>query len=114
MSANPEQADKRSCQRVTIPEHPQVTDAHSGAVLGQLVNLSSDGLMLAGNQLIAPNTVRQMHLPLIIGDSRHLISVGAESLWCEDTNGSGLYWTGFHIIDISDDDQKKVDAIVGG
>ena len=114
MTANTEHADKRRAQRVTIPEHPQVVDAHSGELLGQLVNLSSDGLMLAGNHCIACNTVRQMRIPLAVGDTRAVISVGAESLWCEDANGSGLYWTGFHIIDISSDDQKTLDAVTGG
>lgn len=114
MTANTEPADKRHAHRVTIPEHPQVVDAHTGGLLGQLVNLSSDGLMLAGNQCIACNTVWQMRIPLVVGDSRKIISVGAESLWCEDANGSGLFWTGFHIIDISADDQKTVDSITGG
>lgn len=112
MTANTEHADKRRCQRVTIADHPQVNDAHSDDTVGQLVNLSCDGLMIAGNRPIAPNTVLQMRLPLNVGGSEHLISVGAESLWCEDANGSGLYWTGFHIIDISADDQEKLDAIV--
>jgi hypothetical protein len=114
MTVNTEHADKRRAPRVTIPEHPQIVDAHSGELLGQLVNLSSDGLMLAGNQCIPCNTVRQMCIPLVVGDSRKVINVGAESLWCEDANGSGLYWTGFHIIDISADDQATLDNITGG
>lgn len=112
MTANTEHADQRSCRRVTIPEHPQVSDAHSGAVLGQLVNLSHDGLMIAGNHCIARNSVCQMRIPLVVGGTRQEICIGAESLWCEDANGSGLYWTGFHIIDISAEDQKTLDAVV--
>jgi hypothetical protein len=114
MTASTEHADQRRKQRVTIPEHPQVFDAHSGAPVGQLVNLSSEGLMIAGSECIPCNTVCQMHIPLVIGGSKQVISVGAESLWCEDANGSGMYWTGFHIIDISPEHQRLLDAIVEG
>lgn len=114
MTASTEHADQRRRQRVTIAEHPRVTDAHSGATLGELVNLSSDGLMIAGNLCIACNTVCQMRIPLVIGGTEQVISVGAESLWCEDTNGSGVHWTGFHIIDISPEHQRLLDAIVEG
>lgn len=114
MTASTEPADQRRKQRVTIPEHPEVVDAHSGAALGQLVNLSSEGLMIAGTQCIPCNSVCQMHIPLVIGGSEQVISVGAESLWCEDANSSGMHWTGFHIIDISPEHQRLLDAIVEG
>jgi len=114
MTTNAEHADQRRKQRVTIPEHPQITDAHSGVLIGQLVNLSADGLMIAGNHCIECNTVCQMRIPLMMGDNQLEICVGAESLWCEDANDSGMHWTGFHIIDISPEVQRILDAIVEG
>lgn len=112
MTAITRPADQRSHPRVTIPEHPQVVDAHSGALIGQLVNLSPDGLMLASARPIARNSVCQMRIPLMADDRRLEITIGAECLWCEDTNGSGTHWSGFQIIDISAKDQAVVDAIV--
>lgn len=114
MTANTEHADQRRMRRIGIPDHPQIVDAHSGALIGQLVNLSADGLMIAGNHCIECNTVCQMRIPLVMDDRRLEICVGAESLWCEDANDSGMHWTGFHIIDISPDDRKILDAIVDG
>ena len=112
MNANTEHADQRRRNRVSIPDHPQVMDAHSGALIGQLVNLSAGGLMIAGTQCIRCHTVCQMCIPLVVGDSRMEIRLGAESLWCEDANDSGMHWTGFQIIDISPEDRKILDAIV--
>jgi hypothetical protein len=106
-------SDQRRSQRVTIPEHPQVLDTHSGAVIGQLVNLSSDGLMIASTRSIQRNTVYQMRIPLSRGNDRLEVGIGAESLWSEDANDSGIHWTGFHIIDISPEDQLILDGIVG-
>jgi len=113
MSATTEPADKRRTRRVTIAEHPQVRDAHSGEVIGELVNLSADGLMIAGTVYIGCNNVRQMRIPLRTGDEQIDILVGAESLWCEDANDSGIQWTGFQIIDISGEDQAILESVVG-
>jgi hypothetical protein len=112
MTANTEHAEQRRKQRVTIPEHPQVFDAHTGEVFGQLVNLSVDGLMIARDHCTERGSVCQLCIPLIM-DGEHLeIRIGSESLWCEDVHGSGIFWTGFQIIDVSPDDQAIIDIIV--
>jgi hypothetical protein len=113
MTTSTHPADQRRSQRVTVPEHPQVLDAHSGTVIGQLVNLSSDGLMIASTQCIEYNTVYQMRIPLTRGNDHMEIRIGAESLWCEDANDSGMHWTGFQIIDISPEDQRILDNVIG-
>jgi len=111
-TTNPAESEQRSKNRVTIPEHPQILDAHSGKVLGELVNLSADGLMAISPGGIASGTVYQMRIPLVQGDSKVEILVGAESLWCDDANDSGSYWTGFQIIDISPEHQEILNAVI--
>ena len=113
MTVNSHRADQRRRNRVTIPEHPTIVDVHSGDAIGQLVNLSADGLMVAGPAPIACGRVLQIRVPLIRGGRQLEIRLGAESLWCEDTNDSGMHWTGFQIIDISAEDQLILNAIVG-
>jgi len=113
MTANTEHADQRRKRRITIAEHPQILDTHSGEVLGELVNLSAEGLMIAGTHCIQPHTVRQMRIPLSQGERHMEIRIGAESLWCEDANDSGIHWTGFQIIDISPQDQLILDSVIG-
>lgn len=112
-TVNPAHSEQRRKNRVTIPEHPQILDAHSGKVLGELVNLSADGLMLVSQDCISGGTVCQMRIPLVRGDRKVEILVGAESLWCDDANSSGSFWTGFQIIDISPEDQEIVNTVVG-
>jgi len=113
MTVNTHRADQRCKNRVTIPEHPTILDAHSGKTIGQLVNLSADGLMIAGAEHIGCSHVCQMRIPLIKGDKQLEIQLGAESLWSEDANDSGIHWTGFQIIDISPEDQLILDAVLG-
>ena len=113
MTANTLHDDHRHSRRVSIPEQPKIYDAHSGEVIGALVNLSSDGLMAASGECICRGSICQVRIPLIKGKKLVDIHVGVESLWCEDANDSGTYWTGFQIIDISPGDQLILDAIVG-
>ena len=108
-----ENSEQRRQRRVTIPEHPQIRDAHSGKILGQLVNLSVDGLMAVSTLCINCGTVCQIRVQLNVSGQPVEIQVGIEALWCEDANESGSHWTGFQIIDISPEHQKILNAVVG-
>ena len=111
-STNAKKSEQRRQRRVTIPEHPQILDAHSGKILGQLVNLSVDGLMAVSPRGIKCGTVRQVRVPLIVGEHSVEIQLGIESLWCEDANESGSHWTGFQIIDISPEHQIILNSVI--
>jgi len=112
-STNAEKSEQRRQRRVTIPGHPQILDAHNGSILGQLVNLSVGGLMAVSPQGINCGTVRQVRIPLLVGEQSVEILLGIESLWCEDANDSGSHWTGFQIIDISPEHRDILNSVVG-
>jgi hypothetical protein len=113
ISENQRRADMRKNPRVETTDQVAVINTHSGDVVGQLVNLSVDGLMLMGPNCIAPGTVLQLRVPIGDGDKTSELLVGAEALWCQDANDSGSYWSGFQIIDISPEQQEMLDALVG-
>lgn len=104
--------EQRRKRRIAIAEYVEITDAHNGTILGQLVNLSADGLMLMGPHCICPGTIYQLRIPLETGSSAEPLLVGAESLWCQDANESGSYWSGFQIIDISPQQREILADIV--
>lgn len=108
-------SEHRQQRRLEITDELIVTDAKSGSALGQLANLSTGGLMLASQEPITTNTRYHLNVPLSAeGVSDASILVTVESLWCEDINGSGTYWTGFHIENISLEHQAILDKIVDG
>lgn len=107
-------AELRKHPRIEVPEDVVVKDAHTGEILGQLVNLSVDGFMLMGPLCIAPGTVRQLCIPFAQETGTGTLTVGAESLWCQDANDTGSHWSGFQIIDISPEQQKLLYSMVGG
>ncbi len=106
--------ERRGEHRTEVHRVMNVTDANNGSVIGQLVNLSHDGLMLVSATPFEAGAVLQLWVPLPDspeGDSS--ILVGVESLWCQDANDTGAFWTGFHIIDISPDDQARLNQVTG-
>lgn len=113
ISENQRSADMRKNPRIDTPDQVAIRDAHSDEVVGQLVNISADGLMLMGANCIEPGTVRQLRIPFGEPDKRSELLIGAEALWCQDANDSGSYWSGFHIIDISPEHQKILLDMVG-
>ncbi len=110
--ASMQNSDQRRLTRVALPDHPRILDAHSGETVGQLVNLSVEGLMMMSPAAVTPGTLMQLRIPLQRGDASVEIAVGVECLWCDASDASGINWMGFHIIDISDDDREIIAGLV--
>lgn len=112
---NQTSADQRREPRVEILENLNVKDIGAGTVLGQLANISSEGLMLVSPRPLSIGRSYRLLIPLAANSGDDLrIQVTAESLWCEDANSSGMYWTGFHITTISAADQAILNKLVSG
>ncbi|MEE9491827.1 MAG: PilZ domain-containing protein [Gammaproteobacteria bacterium] len=113
--ANPDTAseDHRRQSRLEIQDNIPVTNLHTGEIIGQLANLSSEGLMISSRFAIDSGTTYQVTIPITVeGDSEITISLGAESLWTENSNQNGIYFTGFYIIDISPEHHAILDRLL--
>jgi hypothetical protein len=107
-------AEQRRHPRIEILDNLEVRDVGSGKPIGQLANISVEGLMVISPGPLSTGRSYRLSIPLSaegVTDTR--IEVTAESLWCEDTNASGAYWTGFHITTISARDQAILDKLAG-
>jgi hypothetical protein len=89
-----------------------VYDATTGDHLGQVANLTSEGLMLVSQIEIPVGGVFQLQMLLDTPiDGVKKLDFGAESLWTTAPDGEKSYfWTGFQIIDISSESQDFIDA----
>jgi hypothetical protein len=106
--------EKRANKRRSTKGLIEVMDVTRGQTIGHLANISISGFMLvAREEAIQPNMVFQFRFffPKPILD-RDTIDCGAESLWSDPTVGEHGYWTGFHIIDISDPDAQIIKYLV--
>jgi len=100
-------SDLRKTLRKEIATRLAVVDVNTGHMIGDLANISSDGFMVLSREPVPMNSVFQLSLALpkaIQGvDTAYF---GAESLWSNPTDDGEHYWIGFHIIDISKQDDE--------
>jgi hypothetical protein len=106
--------DQRKQARIEVPGKLRVVDRQDGSEIGQLVNISEDGMMLLLDRPLAGNTILQLSLELAGHDDEDsALHVGVESLWCNRGSDESQYWAGFCIIDISDRDRERIRRLTG-
>jgi hypothetical protein len=106
--------ENRKEPRVETVANIPVHDINSGHQLGQLVNLSSEGMMLICPEPIEENRIFQLELPLeTLHREYGSLSCGVQSLWSNEANQKGRYWVGFQIIDISPEAKEIIETLIG-
>lgn len=106
-------SEKRKVLRKDVAAHLVVTDVNTGRVVGELVNISSAGFMLFAATPLLPHSVFQLSLQ--IPKPVHGIDTlyfGAECLWCAPADRPEHYWSGFHLIDISQQEHEALEYFV--
>lgn len=98
---------RRRGTRLVIP----VTNAITGQTIGQLGNLSLDGMLLIAKQRLREDALFQFafELPGPDGATRRL-ELGTHEQWTEPAGMPGCYWSGFRIIDIANEDRSVLGA----
>jgi len=87
-----------------------VTDTITGHSLGQLGNLSSNGMLLISQHRPRSEAVYQVSLPLpALDGSMPTIEVGIQEQWHEPAATPGQIWSGFRIIAIGSNDAAQLE-----
>ena len=107
--------DRRLLPRKIASQRIQVTDINTERHLGEVVNLTSEGLMIISNNPVEGNLVFQLDLELKTPCQGHEhLRLGAESLWCSVANEPQRFWAGFRIIDVSLDTVELIESLIDG
>ncbi|WP_457673872.1 PilZ domain-containing protein [Thiolapillus sp.] len=103
---------ERAYDRFSPTSTVQIIDRLDGTALGVLINVSKGGfMMLSEGNCPEAGEIRQVQLiDHETGDPD--ISVGATCLWHDEANARHSYWSGFQIIDISPEEQEKLDRYI--
>ena len=94
--------ETRSIPRMQAPGHMPVIDQMTDRQIGQLGNISENGLLLITSESMQEDSLYQLRFT--IPDSRgneQTIDVGAHLLWCEPAQGRGNFWAGFRFLTLS-------------
>jgi hypothetical protein len=103
--------ERRIATRVdTQPGTIIVRDRFNDSDLGTIANISSTGFMLVADHFIELDSVFQLSLDCSGLDLS--IEIGAICLWTTEASSASSFWSGLHIIDISESAQKNLDILV--
>lgn len=103
----------RKQERRELNQTVHIHDTINGGLFGELVNITTDGLMLIADREIETQAIFQLALQLpepLRGSDRLLI--GADCLWCRRTENFHRYWAGFQIIDASEQALAQIEALI--
>ncbi|GBC60595.1 PilZ domain-containing protein [Desulfonema ishimotonii] len=105
--------DKRTARRRNIIYYLKVFDSNTNLLLGQLVDITVNGMKLISEEPAEPG-IRLM-LKMILPEEMHrkeCILFEAESLWCKRDINPSYYSIGFEFLDISEDDINIVKSLI--
>lgn len=105
--------NKRSAPRRHLIYYLRIYDANTGALLGNLVDISTRGIMVVSEKAIDIN--RRFVLKMVLPDTlegRKEVEFEAETRWCQNDTNPEFYDTGFELIDPSELFLDAVDRLV--
>jgi len=87
-----------------------VLDVDRNLVVGQLVDISEDGLMVLCPEAVDIKVNRLFRLQIQLSPEicDGPLTFGVESLWREPGHEAATHWAGFKIIDIAREDAEKL------
>jgi PilZ domain len=107
--------EHRRSPRKRAQQAIEVTNSISGEIIGYVGNLSEDGMLLISGSAVAEDALFQFQFALqnhVTNGAPQKLEIGVHEQWHEAAAVPGQFWTGFRIIDISNDDQKVLSAWV--
>lgn len=91
----------------------EVFDLNSGERLGRIVDLSSEGFMLFSDAPQTVDTLLQCRLVCSAGTQQvQEVRLGADCLWSRPGADGQHCWSGFHIIDLAEDQAEALDSLL--
>lgn len=105
--------DKRKLKRRQLIYYLSVFERNTGQLMGQLVDLTIDGMMLTSEQVIEDNITFEfrMVLPDVI-EGNNKITFDAQSMWCRKDVNPHFYDIGFRFTRISPKAREIVENLI--
>ena len=106
-------ANQRKVARRHLIYYLRVFNESDNSLIGNLVDISTRGIMLVSDKQIPIN--KRYHLKMVLPDTvegSKEVDFEAESRWCQNDTNKDFYDTGFELIDPSNSFLEAVDKLV--
>lgn len=105
--------NKRSVPRRHLIYYLRVFDVETNSLLGNLVDISTKGIMVVSDRHVEPGKLYKLRMVLPdTVDGRKEVEFDAESRWCQHDANELFYDTGFELLDPQSEFLDAVDRLV--
>lgn len=103
----------RELARHAIHGDVDVYDRMRDIYVGRLINIHTQGMMLLGDVKLTEDHLYtlELHLPMTDADPV-VVSLGVDCLWVRPDSTSGKFWSGFSLIDISNESARAIVTLI--
>ena len=106
-------SQNRKLERREINRTVRIRDVIANALVGELVNITTEGMMLISDREVTTNSIFQLRLELPEPINNFTtIDVGVDCLWCRTADNFGRFWSGYQIIDASPAAIATIEALI--
>jgi len=106
--------DRRKLQRKYLMFYTRVFNRRTGALLGNLADLTVEGLMLISEEPLPVNTLYdlRMDLPDGFGFPKRHLDMRGRSVWCAPDIDPHFQNTGFKLENVASEDVSIIERLV--
>ncbi|MGE0082909.1 MAG: PilZ domain-containing protein [Desulfococcaceae bacterium] len=105
--------NQRKAKRRHIIYYLRVLDRNTGQLIGQLVDITTEGIKLISENPVDPETFLQLRMLLPDEINRKSeISFDVESMWCKRDINPNFFSIGFEFVDISQEDINIIKNLI--
>jgi c-di-GMP-binding flagellar brake protein YcgR len=96
------EAERRAYERHAARSYVRVIDVHSGATMGEIVDISAGGFKLAAHRQFRLDGVYEFRIDVRVdGKDREPITAVARNVWSTAASGSDDFQAGFMFVSLS-------------
>lgn len=104
---------RRKLERKELSETVAVRDVLTCQKIGEVVNITTEGMMILADTQLNSHSVFmfELQLPKAI-DGEQTIQLGVDCLWCKHSDNFDRFWTGFQIIDADEQTTRCIETLI--
>lgn len=90
-----------------------IHNAMTGELVGELVNITVEGLMLISDHEMDTNSIFQFRLEIPDGvAAANSLEIGVDCLWSRAAENFSRHWSGYQIIDASPEALETISTLI--
>jgi len=106
-------AERRKLKRRHLVYYLRVFERNTGKVLGNLVDITPEGIMIMSESPVETGEVFQLRMELQTElDDKEYLNFDARSVWCKKDVNADLYDTGFQLLNVTHKDFRSIETII--